>query len=336
MGIAEEVEQAIDLMLNTFVSSKSAALCAALAPIALTGATIYLIVMGFAIMRGEANDPLHTFVWKSFKMALIAGLALSAGDYQSNIVEGTQGIETAFIQAMSGLNSVGALVDDMAKPFSDLGQQLWNQAVTGFWPNFGLIAAAASVAIAEFFIFAIGLGFYLLAKVALALVLAVGPPYILCAMWPGTEKYTESWLGQAINYVILKVLVAVSIVMLTTFASQFAAHVAVTSDALNVIRATTSLLICCGALGIVMLNLPQLASALAGGASLSGIGRMIGRALLDTLNRPGKPKKPAPEGGSINKGRGIDGARGQSTGPAPPPRQPLFQRNTIERLRKAS
>ena len=331
MGIAEEVEKAIEIMLTSFVSSKSAALCAALAPIAITGATIYLLIMGFAIMRGDANDPLHTFVWKFFKMALIAGIALSAGEYQVTVMQGTEGIEGALIESMSGLTSVGALIDEFAKPFADLGQQIWNQAVTGFWPNFGLIAAAGFVAIAQCVIFAIGLGFYLLAKVALAVVLAIGPVYILCAMWPGTEKYTESWLGQLLNYVILKVLVATSIVMLTTFVSQFAAHIAVTSDAVNVIRATTSLLVCCASLGIVMLNLPQIAAALSGGASISGIGRTIGRALLDMMNRP-KKEKSSPAGGEISQARG----RGQGTGPAPPPRKPLYQRNTIERLKKAS
>jgi type IV secretion system protein VirB6 len=331
MGIGEEVEKALDFLLMSLVTSKSAAMCTALLPIAITGATIYLLVMGFAIMRGEANDPLHTFVWKSFRMALIAGIALSAGEYQTTIAAGTEALVGAFLESMSGFTSVGAVVDDIAKPFSDLGQQIWNQAVTGFWPNFALIAAAGAVAVAEFLMFAIGLGFFLLAKVALALVLAVGPAFILCAMWPGTEKYTESWLGQVLNYVVLKVLVAACILMLTDFASKFAAHIQVTTDTVNVLKATTSLVCCSGALVIVMLNLPQLAAALSGGASISGIGRTIGRALLDVMNRPRKDKS-SPAGGEISQARG----RGQGTGPAPPPRKPLYQRNTIERLKNAS
>lgn len=335
MGIGQAVETAIEGMLQTFVASKSEALCIAIVPIALTGATIHLLIMGLAIVRGEANDPLHTFVWRCFRTAFIASIALSAGSYQSSIVDGVSGIEGALIQAMSGFTSVGALVDDMAQPFADLGQQLWSKAVVGFWPHFGLIAAAASVAIAEFFIIAIGLGFYLLAKVALSLVLAVGPVFILCAMWPGTEKYTESWIGQALNFVILKVLVAASIAMLMTFASQFAGHINVNQDALNVIKATSALVMCSGALGVVMLNLPQLASALAGGASISGIGRTIGRAIIDTLNRPGNAGAKSPHGGGEIAPDG--GRRGESTtGPAPPPRQPLYHRNTIEHIRKAN
>ncbi|WLI91081.1 type IV secretion system protein [Massilia sp. R2A-15] len=334
MGIAQEVEAAIDGLLDTAVSSKSAALCAALAPIALTGATIHLIVIAFTIMRGDAGDPVQTVVWKSFRMALIAGIALSAGAYQTNVLEGTAALESALIESMSGLSSVGALIDDFAKPFDELGVQLWNQAVVGFWPNFGLMAAAAAVAIAECFIFSLGLGFYLLAKVALAIVLAIGPAFVLCAMWPATEKYTESWIGQVLNCVVLKVLVATSIVMLTSFVSQYAAHISATPDTANVISATTSLLLCCGALGVVMFNLPQIAAALSGGVSIAGIGRTVGRALLDLMNRPAKAK-PAPPGKPAG-GAIFPGGGNSTAGPPPPPRAPLFQRNTIERLRKAA
>lgn len=43
MGIATEIETAIDGLLNTFVATKSAAICAALVPVAITGVTIYIM-----------------------------------------------------------------------------------------------------------------------------------------------------------------------------------------------------------------------------------------------------------------------------------------------------
>ncbi len=336
MGIAQEIEDAIDEILTTIVSSSSASLCGAMVPIAVTGASIYIILMGFAIARGEAGEPLHTFVSRSFRMALISGLALSAGEYQTTIIEGSAGLERALIESLSGMQTVGALIDEFAKPFSDLGEQIWNQAVVGFWPNFGLIAAAGMVAIAQCFIFCLGLGFYLLAKVAVAVVLAVGPAFILCAMWPGTQKYTESWIGQVLNYIILKVLVATSIVMLTSFVSQYAQHIAVTTDATNVISATTSLLLACGALAIVMLNLPQIAAALSGGVSIAGIGRTIAHALLHRQQRVGsgtgvENPDPAKSGGEISR----SARSGDTDDIKTVPRRPLFQRNTIERLQRS-
>jgi type IV secretion system protein VirB6 len=346
MGIATQVEAAVDLMLSTFVSAKSAALCVALVPLALSGATIYMLMMGYAIMRGEANDSLHTFVWKSFKIAFIAGLALSAGAYQTHVIDGIEGIQGAFIQTMSGAATIGGLVDNMAQPFDELGTALWAKATTGFWPNFSLLAAAAMVAIAQAFLFVVGLGFYLLAKVALALVFAMGPAFILCAMWPATQKYTESWLGQALNYVILNVLVGASIAMLTAFASQFAGHITATQDTTNVLKATMALLLCSGALAVVMLNLPQLAGALAGGASLSGIGRAVGRALFSGGGGKDKDKPKPNEGGEIedktkpkDKDKDNPGPQGRndsSNGPGGQTQQPLYQRHTIDHIRNAA
>lgn len=337
MGIATQVEMAIDELLVTFVASKSAALSASLIPLALTGATIHFILIGWAIARGVTNDPFQTIVSKIFRVTLIASVALSAGVYQANLVEGVTGAEGALIHAMSGFDTVGALVDDMARPFAELGQQLYSKANVGVWPNFGLLVAAGIVAVAEFITVALGLGFYLLAKVALVLTLSIGPLFLLFTMWPATEKYTELWIGQVFNYVLLKVLVASSIAMLMTFASQFAAHVAMNQEAVNMIKAATALLICSGALAVVMLNLPQLASALCGGASISGIGRTIGRALLDTLNKTKEAEAPphAPGGGQISPGSARGKGRETSTGPLPPPRLPLFQRNTIAQIRKA-
>lgn len=330
MGIATAVETAIDNLLTTFVSSKSAALSAALLPVALSGTTIYLIVMGYAVMRGDAHDALHTILWKWFKMSLIAGVALSAGEYQASIVEGINGIQGAFIQAFGNATTIGGLVDNMAQPYDALGQQLWSEATTGFWPNFSLLVAAAMVAIAQAFLFIIGLGMYLLAKVALALVLAVGPAFILCAMFPATQRFTESWLGQALNFVLLNVLIGLSISMLTSFASQFAAHIQTNVGNTAIMKDTMALLLVSCALGVVMLNLNTIASALSGGASIAGIGRDVARALMKgKKDDEDKNKGPQPGGGSIDQGGG--GSRSGKDGGTP-----LYQRNVIDNIRRAA
>ena len=329
MGIATQVETAIDGLLNTYVSSKSAALCGILMPIALTGTTIYLLVMGYAVMRGEAHDSLHTVLWKWFKISMIAGIALSAGEYQGTIVDGLQGVQGAFVSAFGNATTIGGLVDNMAQPYDDLGQQLYNEAVVGFWPNFSLLIAAAIVSLAQAFLFVVGLGMYLLAKVAFALVLAVGPAFILCAMFPATQRFTESWLGQALSFVFLNVLVGASIAMLTSFASQFAAHVQANVGNTAIIKDVMALLIVSAALAVVMLNLNTIASALSGGASISGVGRELARYIM---TRGAKPPKQPPQGGSI-QGQGGGGSSAGSGGGGS---QPLYQRNVIDNIRRAA
>jgi type IV secretion system protein VirB6 len=295
-GIAQTLEAGVDALLTGYVTAKSAAVSAAIAPVALTGVTIYVLLMGFAIMRGEAHDSLHTFLWRSVKIAFVAGLALSAGEFQSSVIGMVEGIQSGLTSAVSGAGSIGALVDNLAQPYNDLGEALWTRAVPSgvlSLPSFSLIFAAALVAIAQFFLFVIGLGMYLLAKVALALVLAVGPVFILCAMFPGTQRYAESWIGQALNFALLNVLIAASIAMLTQFASDFARAMLTTIDTINILRDVMSLLLATGALAIVLLNLERISSALAGGVSIQGIGRDIVR----MASRSQPTARPAPAGG---------------------------------------
>ncbi|MFH0134848.1 type IV secretion system protein [Variovorax sp. VaC1] len=349
MGIATKLEAAIDLLLNNYVTSKSGALIGILTPVVLTCVTVYVLMMGYAIMRGEANDSLHTFLWKSFKIAFVAGIALSAGEYQGTAIQMIQGLQEGMTQAVGGVTSIGQLVDNMSQPYEELGQSLWSQATTGFWPNFSLIAAAALVAVAQAFLFVVGLGMYLLAKVVLALVLAVGPIFIVCAMFPATQKYTESWIGQCLHYVLLNVLIAASISMLTDFASQYANSMKGNVDTTNVIRDAVSLLLVSASLAVVMLNLNQLASALSGGVAIGGIGREIGRKLMDMLSRDKKPQPPQPPGGggqisdAGGSGGGGSGGSGGSrsgnesgTGGSGGSGRPLYQRNVVSNIRRSS
>lgn len=328
MGLAKQLDAAIDLLLSDFVTSKSAMICSALVPIALAGVTIYLILIGFSVARGDSDGYFRTTLWKVFRISVILGIALNVGEYQTFVINGLDSLGAGILEAMSGMTSLAEQLDDAVRPFYELGQQFWSDATTGFWPNFALLFAAALVSIAQTFLFSVALGFYILAKVALALTLAIGPIFILCAIWPSTQNYAENWLGQTLNYILLKVLVSASIVMLTSFASQFAAHIAATKDTANVVNASAALLICCVVLAIVILRHPELATALVGGASISGIGRTIVRTLLRTL-QPSSPKEPKANTNAINR---IVGTQNSTKNSIRPP-TPLYHRHTLEQLR---
>jgi type IV secretion system protein VirB6 len=352
MGIGVELEKGISTVLDTFVTSKSAALCGVMAPVLLTASTVYMIWMGFSVARGEANDPLHTVLWKAFRMAMIFGVALSAGAYQSVVLDAINGIQGAFLQAIGGVTSVGQLVDNMAIPFNDLGTSFWTQATLTTIPSVSILAAAAMVAVAEVWLFAIGLGLFLIAKVSLALVFAVGPAFIACMAFPASQKYTESWIGQALNFSLVSVFVVASVSMLMSFASQFAANALAHPGAVSQIKAATSLLIVSVALGVVVLSLPVFASALSGGASVSGIGRALGSKAMDLLTKKDDPNpKPEPAGGDIkptgdasaspgsgssNNGAGNSGGSGAGSANAGAGKNPLYQRDVVDKIKKSA
>ncbi|BEV13143.1 type IV secretion system protein (plasmid) [Asticcacaulis sp. DW145] len=338
-GIASEIETSVDALLNTYVTAKSAAVCGILTPVALTGVTLYIVIIGYAIMRGEAHDPLHTALWKFVKMAFVATAALSAGVYQGDILNAFYGIQEGLISALSTSTTVGGVIDQFMVPYDDLSAAIGQEASTSMVPNLTLYLAMGIVVIAQVWLFAIGIGLYLMAKVALALVLALGPAFILCAMFPATQRYCENWIGQVINYVLLSVLVVAAFTMLTAFAQQFAQ--AVLDNFGNdsaIIKDCVALLIVSIALGVVMLNLNFIASSLAGGAAIStqGMGMAAaiagGAMLMRMMGGGGSQKKDSAgsQTNAISQGSGRTASAGAARQPAS---LPLYQRHTDDNLK---
>jgi len=334
MGIATSVETAINTLLNNYVTTNSTAVSNALQPVALTGVSIYLLAMGWAIARGEVHDSIPTAALKFFKISVICAIALTAGEYQTYAIAAVQGVQGLFTTAFGNAATLGALIDNLAAPYDALDNLLWSHVTSGSFgfPDFTLIAASLMVSIAEVVIFAIALGTYAIALVSLALVLAVGPAFILCALFPSTQRFTESWIGQALHFAFLNILLGATISMLTSIASQFATHIASNYGNTAILSDTVALLVISIALGVAMLNLNAIASALSGGASISGIGAQLARAGMLYLSI-GSPR--ARSGGSItNIASRSPGSPGGGSGGAGS--QPQYQRDTLNNIRRAA
>ncbi len=344
MGVATDVETKINEILGSFVSDKVEVLCNLLEPIAITGVAIYIMIMGYAIMRGEAQDSLHTFLWKSLKIAVISGIALSAGDFQAIVVEGMEGIQTDFISALSDTKAktIGNLIDDLAEPYIrvwDAGWKLIDEAGIGSIGKalFGLLILLI-VVLAQAILFVVSLAMYMIAKVSLALVFAVGPAFIFAAMFPATQRFAESWIGQALSFVFLNVLIAACLSMLPAIVHQVASDIGADASTMEILKGTVSLLIVSCALAYVLLNLDPIAGALSGGASLTGAaaqkigGKMAGKYMGWAKAGAKGTVKGAWRGATAayNKLRSnsVSGEGGSST--------PQYQSNVIDNIRRAA
>lgn len=298
MGIATELDQGVDLYMNNFVTTTSSNLASALVPLALSAVTIYILMYGYAVMRGEAHDSVQTFVWKAIKISMISAVALGGGAYQSIVVDFVQGLQTGLSTTLSGSPSLPTAIDNMAVPYQELKAALFQSGFSTPIPSFGIVLGGLIVAIAHAWIMFVTLGFYLVAKVCLALVLAIGPLFVLCAMFPVVQQFAESWLRQAAQTVLLNVLIAATIAMITSLAKQFAKHIATNADTMMVIEATCTLAIVSLALGYVVTKHDQLAAQLAGGLSFGN------------LRMPRLPNRGGSSSSSSSGQNTIDDARG--------------------------
>lgn len=340
MAIITTLETKIDTLLATYVQGVSSNVASAIVPIALTAATIYILIIGYNIATGANEDSIYTALWKFFKIAFVGGIALSAGVYQQFFVEALNGLSIALVQMVSPSHSgsLGALLDQVSTPWGDLIQQLGQKAQpTGLdmFPDFSLLISAGIVAVAQFLLFFIGTGLYLLAKVSLQLCLGVGPIFVLCAMFPATQKYFESWLAQTLSYVFTIGFITAIISMLFSFVSQMCTHISTTLDTNDVLTTVTSLLIVSGTIIVLMLNVPSLASAITGGAGVQGIGRAVAQAMTKgkgggkDSNSNNNSNSSSTEGGSVT-GSTSTGSNSNNTGGS----KPLYQRHTMSNLFK--
>lgn len=344
MGLATELETGINGFLATFVSNTSSQLCSDIILPALTGATIWLILYGYAVMRGAVQDSLHTFLSHAIKISLIAGVALSAGEYQGSIVGFVEGLQSALINAISGSATVGAAIDNMAAPFEALETHLYGEGFTGMMPSFSIVLAAIIITIARIVVIVGTLGLFVTAKFLLCFVLAVGPIFIACAMFSGTQRFAESWVSGALGLVLLNAFVAGSIAMVTSFAEAFATQISASADTSNLISATTSLLIVSVVLILAARKLDALAAQLTGGAAFGGL-NLPKRPPKGSSNDKAPPspkneiKNDQPEGNkgptNVNGQSGSNNSYG-SSGSGSPAAAPLYQRSTLDFIRKAS
>ena len=107
---------------------------------------------------------------------------------------------------------------------------------------------------------------------ALAVLLGVGPIFILLAIFESTKKFLDAWIGQVCNYVFLVMLAAAVCKLILVFLEQYIGSVKpnATGD-LGIADAVQ--LIALSAIGfLVLMQVPTIASALGGGAAISTLG----------------------------------------------------------------
>src|SRR5260370_14146832 len=190
---------------------------------------VYVILYGFAVMRGAISEPIMEFGWRAMRIVVVVLLATNSSRLQqcaTSLFFDSLPKEIGNALAGAGLNTnSGVPFDQLLSRGIDVANRIYKQAgLTNIAP--ALIAAIllVFVAVGSFLQFAI----LLYAKVGLGVVIALGPVFIALGLFEATRPFTEASLRQLANFVILLVLVVALVgLMLTTvigFIDRFAAN----------------------------------------------------------------------------------------------------------------
>lgn len=295
--IFEPAYQFVDGKLDVFLNERASSVIAAVSGPLRAALVLYVLLYGFAILRGAIQEPIMDFAVRSLKLGFIYLLATTVA-YSSYVTTPLfHTLPDTLTQAISGAGvpDVGAAFDQFfgrAAYFADKVAKTGSPVDLGPWILSAVVYVVGALAAA------LGFGVVLLAKVALALLIALGPVFVACALFDATRRFFFGWLAQAVNYVVLfALIITIFQLILSLVAQQWGAIDGQDPTAGGFLFVALCLL---GA--IFFLQTPAIAAGIAGGAS-AGLADFANAVSLGRGSRGGapeglqEPQRNAPHGG---------------------------------------
>jgi len=181
---------------------------------------VYIALWGMAHFMGTIKEPLMDATKRFLKVFAIMILALKIGQYNDFFIYVfTKVPEDLTGAALQGFNTggLGTGANDLKSNLDKLYDSIWNIGFM-YWNKGSILGldimpylVGLLVYILAIFIIAYATFLILLSKVALAVLLGIGPLFIMSLLFEATRKYFENWLGFLVNYALVMVLaVAIS------------------------------------------------------------------------------------------------------------------------------
>lgn len=284
----QQVFTYVDNVCTTYIGSSVSAVSTAIAPAAFLLLGVYVALWGLASMRGLIQEQVMETVTRAIKIGVILGLAFSIGTYNVYITDTFFNQPTQLANVLthhtSNASAITALDDILNKGFA-IGKAFWDKGGV-LMGDFGMYIVAILVWGVTIIVTAYGCFLIVLAKIALAILIGLGPLFIISLLFQATGNFFNSWIQQLSNYAILIILViAANVFVIDLF--QQAASPGLTNIASSAQMDKIFPFLITGALSLLVLaQLPQIAAGLAGGISLSSYG--MGRMGLSLLSKPGR------------------------------------------------
>jgi type IV secretion system protein VirB6 len=270
MGFFAEFNTWLNAVLTGYIGDNTARIASALEPALVTLAVIYVMVWGYLQLTGQIQEPFIAGLKKLIVLAVILGCAVNLWLYNALIVDTFFNAPTQIGAVIVGGYDPVGIIDQIFYDGSDTASLLFQKA--GFFDgNFGYYLAGFGV-YAVIILTGIYAVFLLtLSRLALSVLLAIGPLFIGLLFFESTKRFFEAWLAQLANYALITILtVLVAALMLHVVA--VAAQQAVSTGGGIQIAHAVRVCMAAGLTFLVMRQVMPMAAGLASGLALSSFG----------------------------------------------------------------
>jgi len=253
--------------LSGYVGSNTALLATTLEPTVVVLATLYIMIWGYLQMTGRIDEPVAAGIRRIVLLAVVLGVALRLWLYNTAIVDTFFNAPSELAAAVVGANDPVSSIDAIWQQGGSVAEQLWDKGgvLSG---DFGYYLAGALVwlligALCVYTMFLIALS-----SIACAVLLAIGPLFVVMLLFDATRRYFEAWIAQLANYALITILTVLVAALLLRVVSSYASQTAARGSALLTVDALDMLLMSTLVL-LLMRQIMPIAASLAGGIALS-------------------------------------------------------------------
>jgi type IV secretion system protein VirB6 len=287
MGFFATFSTWLNGLLSTYIATNTTRVATLLTPAIVAFATLYIMIWGYLLITGKIEEPFVTGMKRIVTVAVVLGAALNLWLYNDVIVDtffnAPGQLAAGVIGAFDSVDTVDNIIFTGGDAASLLLQKggLFEGDFSYYIAGFAVYLIVGLTAIYVMFLLA-------LSKIALCILLALGPLFIAFLLFETTKRFFEAWIAQMANYAfvtILTVLVAALMMSLVTSAAQAAVARGGSIQIADAVRVCLA----AGLTFLIMRQVMPMASGLASGLALSSFGAVsallawgLGRAARNT------------------------------------------------------
>lgn len=287
MGYFSSVADGLLHGMGTNLFAKSANLISGFAPLFAAGFGIYILLVMMSYYNRGLDENIMDFSKRMVGWLIIIACAFNAGMYNklaNMMYEMPEAISGMLGSGEYTVNALDVNFDMLLETVSNAFIAAEKLPMTSVGEKVGLYAIGIIIFILGGIFFLAILAFYLVAKLSLAMVILIGPIFIGSLLFPATKQWGMNWIGQILNYTVTIVFYVILGSLQNDFFNNHVSNLIENDlDSLILLLPLASMMMTSTMIFLVVAwNIPSIASALTGGASLGGVSRTmisIGRSI---------------------------------------------------------
>ncbi len=272
MGFFAEFSSWLEQVLRTYIADVTARIAIALEPAITTLGVLYVMIWGYLYLSGKAEQPVLEFIKRIMILALVLGVSLQLWLYNEIIVDSFFAAPNELAALVVEAPTSVATIDEIIFAGNDVANSLLDKAglfegdLSFFFAGWCVYIIVSVVAIYTIFLLS-------LARIALSILLAIGPLVVPFLLFETTKRFFESWLAQLSNYAFIAILTSLLAALMLHILNAATRRALEAGPEVEVAHAINVGMSACLTL-LVMRQVMPMSAGLASGLSLSTFGAM--------------------------------------------------------------